>query len=341
MKKHISCDNLLEEKIMLINDEIYGVFEVDRVIEELILSEPVQRLKGIHQGGASYLVNKKWNVTRFEHSLGVMLLIKKLGGSIEEQIAGLLHDVSHTAFSHVIDFVFENKDEDYHEKIYSSVVKNSEIPSILAKNGYHYEDILLDETKWTLLEQPAPDLCADRIDYTLRDMYVYGHISLEEVNRFLNNLIVVKGKIYLRNIEIAEWFVETYYKEVIDFFMEPLNIYGNDMLAKTLKMSLEKRILNENDFLGKDDELLDKIKSSGDYELLHLLRKINPNVQVIEDRENYDLHRKNKVRMIDPSIIMENKLIPVSQLSEKVKIMGNKANEKSTIGMHLRILSNK
>ena len=38
-----------------------------------------------------------------------MLLIKKLGGSVEEQIAGLLHDVSHTAFSHVIDYVFDNK----------------------------------------------------------------------------------------------------------------------------------------------------------------------------------------------------------------------------------------
>lgn len=88
------------------------------------------------------------------HSVGVMLLIKKLGGSLEEQIVGLLHDVFHTAFSHVIDFVLENKEEDYHEKIYDSVVKNSEIPTILAKYNLNYEDILLDDTKWTLLEQP-------------------------------------------------------------------------------------------------------------------------------------------------------------------------------------------
>lgn len=50
-------------------------------------------------------MNKEWNVTRFDHSVGVMLLVKKLGGSVEEQIAGLLHDVSHTAFSHVVDYV--------------------------------------------------------------------------------------------------------------------------------------------------------------------------------------------------------------------------------------------
>lgn len=102
---------------MIISDVLYGEFEVDVVLEELILSKPMQRLKGIHQAGASYLMNEKWNVTRFDHSVGVMLLVKKLGGSVEEQIAGLLHDVSHTAFSHVIDYVFDNEDESYHEEI--------------------------------------------------------------------------------------------------------------------------------------------------------------------------------------------------------------------------------
>ncbi|KHF37985.1 HD domain-containing protein [Halalkalibacter okhensis] len=325
---------------MYIYDKIYGEFKVDKVLEELILSEPVQRLKGIHQGGASYLVNEKWNETRFDHSVGVMLLIRKLGGSLEEQIAGLLHDVSHTAFSHVIDFVFENKEEDYHEKIYSAVVKNSEIPAILAKYDLNYEEILFDDSKWTLLEQSAPELCADRVDYTLRDMYAYGNISLEEVKRFLHDLIVSEGKMHLQNIEVAEWFVETYYKEVIDFFMDPLNIYGYDMLAKTLKLSLEKNILTINDFLDKDDDLLNKIKSSDDKELLGLLRKLNPNVQVKEDRENFDLHRKNKLRMINPSIYRNGELIPASELSERIKTMGNVAYEKATKGMFVRIVSN-
>ncbi len=38
-----------------------------------------------------------------------MMLVNRLGGSLEEQIAALLHDVSHTAFSHVIDYVLEQK----------------------------------------------------------------------------------------------------------------------------------------------------------------------------------------------------------------------------------------
>ncbi|OFD51069.1 hypothetical protein BWGOE3_11520 [Bacillus mycoides] len=325
---------------MIISDVIYGEFKVDKVLEELILSKPVQRLKGVHQAGASYLMNEKWNVTRFDHSVGAMLLIKKLGGSVEEQIAGLLHDVSHTAFSHVIDYVFDNENESYHEEIFSAVVKNSEIPAILSKHGYNYEDILLDDSKWTLLERSAPELCADRVDYTLRDMYTYGYISLEEAQNFLDDLIAVNGKMVLQNIEIAEWFTKTYYKEVIDFFMKPLNIYGNDMLAKTLKLALHKKIIHPDDFLLEDHELISKLQLCKDQEVDALLRKVHPSIEVKEDRNEYDLHQKNKVRLIDPPLLREGKIVQSSVVSEKIRQMSDIAYEKAVRGMYVKVISN-
>ncbi|PEL53555.1 HD domain-containing protein [Bacillus toyonensis] len=325
---------------MIISDVLYGEFEVDQVLEELILSKPVQRLKGIHQAGASYLMNEKWNVTRFNHSVGVMLLIKKLGGSVEEQIAGLLHDVSHTTFSHVMDYVFDNMNESYHEEIFSSVVKNSEIPAILSKYGYNYEDILLDDSKWTLLERSAPELCADRVDYTLRDMYTYGYVSLEKVHNFLSDVIEVDGKMVLQNIKMAEWFTETYYKEVIDFFMQPTNIYGNDMLAKTLKLALHKQVIHADDFLLEDHELIVKLQLCNDSEVHALLSKVHPNVKVREDRSEYDLHQKNKVRLIDPPLLREGKIVQSSVVSEKIREMSDIAYEKSVRGMYVKVISN-
>ncbi|WP_426951421.1 HD domain-containing protein [Bacillus mycoides] len=325
---------------MIISDVIYGEFKVDKVLEELILSKHVQRLKGVHQAGASYLMNEKWNVTRFDHSVGAMLLIKKLGGSVEEQIAGLLHDVSHTAFSHVIDYVFDNENESYHEEIFSAVVKNSEIPAILSKHGYNYEDILLDDSKWTLLERSAPELCADRVDYTLRDMYTYGYVSLEEAQNFLEDLIAVNGKMVLQNIEIAEWFTKTYYKEVIDFFMKPINIYGNDMLAKTLKLALHKKIIHPDDFLLEDHELITKLQLCKDQEVDALLRKVHPSIEVKEDRNEYDLHQKNKVRLIDPPLLREGEVIRSSVVSEKIRQMSDIAYEKAIRGMYVKVISN-
>ncbi|MGH0942415.1 HD domain-containing protein [Bacillus mycoides] len=324
---------------MIILDVIYGEFKVDKVLEELILSKHVQRLKGVHQAGASYLMNEKWNVTRFDHSVGAMLLIKKLGGSVEEQIAGLLHDVSHTAFSHVIDYVFDNKNESYHEEIFSSVVKNSEIPAILSKHGYNYEDILLDDSKWTLLEKSAPELCADRVDYTLRDMYTYGYISLEEAQDFLNDLIEVNGKMVLQNIGIAEWFTKTYYKEVIDFFMKPMNIYGNDMLAKTLKLALHKKVIHVDDFLLEDDKLIEKLQLCKDTEVRALLSKVHPNVKVEEDRNDYDLYQKNKVRLIDPPLLHEGEVVQSSIVSENIRQMSDIAYEKAVRGMYVKVIS--
>ncbi|PFF06341.1 hypothetical protein CN315_20480 [Bacillus cereus] len=324
---------------MIISDVLYGEFEVDSVVEELIVSKSVQRLKGIHQNGASYLINENWNVTRFDHSVGVMLLIKKLGGSVEEQIAGLLHDVSHTAFSHVIDYIFDNSNESYHEEIFSSVVKNSEIPAILAKYGYNYEDILLDDSKWTLLERSAPELCADRVDYTLRDMYTYGYISLEEVHSFLEDVIAVEGKMVLQSIEMADWFTETYYKEVIDFFMKPMNIYGNDMLAKTLKLAIHKKIIQADDFLLEDDELILKLKQCSDPEVHALVSKVHPNVKVKEDRNDFDLQQKNKVRLIDPPLLHDGKVIHSSVVSENIRKMSEVAYEKAVRGMYVKVIS--
>lgn len=76
---------------MYLKDYLYGEYIVEPVIEELINTKEVQRLKNIHQGGASYLVNPNCNVSRYEHSIGVMLRIRLLGGRIEEQIAGSLN----------------------------------------------------------------------------------------------------------------------------------------------------------------------------------------------------------------------------------------------------------
>jgi HD superfamily phosphohydrolase len=97
-----------------------------------------------------------------------------LGGSELEQIAGLLHDISHTAFSHVGDYVFDNTDEDYHEKVFAEVLCKSEVPDVLLSYGYNVNQILYGI--FDILEQPLPSLCADRLDYTLRDG-VHGGVS--------------------------------------------------------------------------------------------------------------------------------------------------------------------
>ncbi len=97
--------------MMQIDDPVYGPFLVDEVIADLIATESVQRLARIHQAGAAFIPFPRANSTRLEHSLGVVKVVQVLGGGIEEQVASLLHDISHGAFSHVIDYLFEDESE--------------------------------------------------------------------------------------------------------------------------------------------------------------------------------------------------------------------------------------
>jgi uncharacterized protein len=323
---------------MVIKDDIYGEFIITGVLEELINSRAVQRLKGIHQGGASYLVNKDWSVTRYEHSIGVMLLIKKLGGSMEQQIAGLLHDISHTAFSHVIDFVFDNKEEDFHEQKFSQIIENSDIPEILTRHGYKYEDLVLDHSQWSLLEQPAPFLCADRVDYTLRDMYQYGQIRMDEVNSFLEKLIVWEGRMVLRDIGTAEWFVKIYYKETINFFMDPLNIYGYHLLTGILQLAFQKQIISMEDMFKTDAEVMDLLHSADDEDINVLLKKLHDKVTVTEDKNEYDFHHKNKIRHIDPEILVNDRPVKSSAISKDIRKITEDSLTKAIEGIYVKVI---
>lgn len=321
---------------MRIEDKIYGEFEVEGVLEELINTKVVQRLKNIHQGGASYLVNPNWNVTRYDHSVGTMIFIKIIGGSLEEQIAGLLHDISHTAFSHVVDFALNKSNEDYHEEIFERIVETSDIPKILTKYGYDYKDILYNETKWTLLERSAPALCADRIDYTLRDMYSYGYISLVAIKNFLDSLEVKDGEIVINSINAAEWFVNTYYKEVIGFFLNPLNIYAYNRLSNALKVALDNEIITLEDLLQVDNYVLTILKNSKNEEVRSLIQSLNYNVDVVENKEEYDIHQVNKLRLIDPTVIIDGVLSKASEKSTLIKILGEQAMQKSIEGVFVK-----
>ena len=166
-------------------DELYGKYYVNDIIFEIMESSIFKRLKNIHQSGGGYLVNELWNVTRYEHSVGTMILSLKFGGNVEEQIKSLLHDISHSAFSHVIDYILKNNNEDYHEIIQEDFLKNKELFGIFKKHNLNLDIIM--STNYNLLDADLPDLSFDRIDYTFRDLFRQKLITKDDIN-FLKKL---------------------------------------------------------------------------------------------------------------------------------------------------------
>src|SRR5690242_2968432 len=94
----------------LIVHTIYRDLQVtEPVLIDLFNSATMERIKHIHQYGATdYVIVQNKEYTRYEHCVGVWALLRIYGAPLEEQIAGLLHDASHTVFSHVGDILFDH-----------------------------------------------------------------------------------------------------------------------------------------------------------------------------------------------------------------------------------------
>lgn len=296
---------VFKQKEMKYIDKIYGEHEFSGVIEEIIQTNIFRRLKKIHQGGSIFLVNPQINHTRFEHSIGVMLIIKKLGGSIEEQIAGLLHDISHTAFSHLIDYVLDVEGEDYHERRYVDVLKDNELNAVFEK--YQLKGtVFIDIEKFKLLEYPLPYLSADRIDYTLRDMFQIGKVSLKEISWFINGLDSFDNRIVLKSKAYGEWFQEKYNFLTTEYFEGEENIEINVIMTKIIKYCLGNGVIQEKDFFEDDFSLIDKINQK--YNLMQWIDKIRGG-----ELENNKLTTKK--RIVDPEIIVNDQILPLSEVN--------------------------
>ncbi|WP_316849414.1 HD domain-containing protein [Pedobacter agri] len=256
-----------------LSDFLYGKLEFPQIFAELLETDAVKRLSGIHQSGAIFLVNPDICHSRLEHTIGVTMLIKKMGGSELEQIAGLLHDVSHTAFSHVGDYVFDHVDEDYHEKVFAEVIYRSEIPDVLLKYGYNVNQILYGT--FDILEQPLPLLCADRLDYTLRDAVHGGIISRQSAREFLSAVVLSDGKIAVTKDGQVKWINEVFEKLNNEVFKLPLHLYANGKMAELIRSFLKKGLLKESDMFKTDTLLLNKIRTTFEgYEAIKSIKQL-------------------------------------------------------------------
>lgn len=286
---------------MHIEDKVYGRYTItDPLIKELILSAPLQRLKDLHQAGASQFLFPERQNTRFEHSLGVWYLLQQKGASRREQVAGLLHDTPHTAFSHVIDFVFPNVQHNYHEQCFEKVLQPSEIPHILQRYGFTLDQVINHEGL-TLLEKEIPDLCADRFDYAVRDACAVGvqRAHFQAYPRFITNH---NGELMFTDAKVAREFAS-------DFMDFDANRWGSAreaaiyrVLADAIKSAYDANQITEADLFGTDASLFAKLRSLTLNTVRERLALLTPFFQVVED-EHGPYVVKPKIRYVDPQIV--------------------------------------
>lgn len=289
---------------MEIKDRVYGFEQIDEpVLLELLQSAAVKRLGGVLQHGISGLIGLTRPVTRLEHSLGVMVLVRRLGGGVKEQIAALLHDVSHTAFSHVIDYVVQNHDgQSYHEEMKEQFMAGSDLPAGLAGYGYDWRDFLHEE-HYPLLEQPAPRLCADRLDYFLRDSLDLGLISPAGITQALAHLVVHEGRIMADDLAVARWLAYSYIAADEASWANFREVGLYEVTAKAIQRGLAIGAIAESDFWGDDQGLWGRLQAGSDPLLKQLFAQISVDSRFVWDEQQPDFWVGTKLRTIDPDVV--------------------------------------
>lgn len=199
---NIVNQKLEEEKVF--KDPVHRYIHVrDQLIWELINTSEFQRLRRIRQLGTSYTTFHGAEHSRFNHSLGVYEVMRRIldkfteGGAWEEEdrllclSAALLHDVGHGPFSHSFEKVFHTDHEEWTQAI---LVGDTQINRVLKKVSTHFPQKVSEVISKTyenklIVSLISSQIDADRMDYLLRDAYYtgvnYGNFDIERILRVM------------------------------------------------------------------------------------------------------------------------------------------------------------
>jgi hypothetical protein len=291
---------------MTISDRVYGQINIDEpVILELLASPSLERLRGIDQHGYTRAYWPKDKIiSRLEHSIGVFWLLKKYGAPLAEQVAGLIHDISHSAFSHCVDYILNKgngQKQNHQDNIFPDFVRQSDIGSILEKYGLDLE-YLLDDNNFPLKETPLPNLCADRLDYSLRAAIVYGDLPETAANLLLDNLVTKNKAWVFKDLPSAKQYAELF-KTLNDKYYTALWAGAmHQVIGDYIGYALDKGYLGKGDLYTTDQEILDKAAffHRQDKKLLDLSKRLNIKDGFENNPNDYDRIIHLKSRLVDP-----------------------------------------
>lgn len=205
--------------------------------------------------------------TRFHHSIIVALINYHFTHDKKSSIVSLLHDAKTPCFAHVIDYVLGDYEtqESSENRGNSFLYQDQELLKMLQEDKIDIEE-LEDLSKFPILENKTPKLCADRLDGVLHTCAIWLHThSLNEIKEVYDNLTVLESngtlELGFNSEEKALKFVQmvlVYAKELQGNKDKFVMQYISDMI----KILIEKRIITLKDlYIKTESEIITKLES--------------------------------------------------------------------------------
>ncbi len=304
--------------------------EIPEFINEAIEAIEMQRLKDvgmncgceytsfpIYQNGATY--------SRYEHSIGVALIIWHFTNDIAQSLSGLFHDISTPCFAHVIDFL--NNDHltqsSTEEKTEFYIENSKVIQKVLKKYGLTTKQVS-DYHNYPIADNDTPRLSSDRLEYTLGNLinFEFGDKNLSK--RLYDDLTVgisEEGVVELmfKSEECASIFTQMAIKCSTIYECDS-DRYSMQSLALLLKQAVKDGIITSDDFYTTEPEIIEKLTKNQKYnELWKQYRKMEKVYTSQTPKDGY-LKIFAKKRYINPYVLNKGRITDINpQIKEELE----------------------
>ena len=300
----------------------------------------LQRLKGIGLlCGTDWtkLYKNRFYYSRFDHSVGVALIVWHFTHNKAQTIAGLLHDISTPTFSHVSDFrKGDALTQTATEEPTASIIRSDvQLQKMLELDGLTIGEVE-DYHLYPIADNEIPRLSADRLEYMFPSgMSLDGSWTMEEVARCYKDIVILKNEdgideLGFKHTEIAEEYCRHFCMigHILQLNENKLTL---QLLGVIMNQAVELKILSEQDFMklseqqvtGKIEFAINSNKNLPDsfanlYRTFRNMTFIEHTNKALPPEDYFSVSLKVKQRYINPLVKDGVRLSSVSESAEKL-----------------------
>jgi HD superfamily phosphohydrolase len=330
---------------LIINDVLYGSIKFTPLLQKIIDSPYFQRLGYLHQLGMCHLVYPGATHTRKSHSLGVshlaglwMTHLQQLQPELHitprmielVRIAGLLHDVGHTMFSHLFDhdiaplLNIQHKDHEERSILLLNVINQEQQLGLTEKEVNVISNMIKGTSTSSypkyMFQIVSSVIDVDKMDYLRRDSYYTAVPCGFQYDRIINNSRVIDGELC---------FHEKVAKNILQMLHTRYYFYSEIYHHKTcmvLDVMMRDAIIAALPFLPIETYFQDETKwcTLNDHSIITMIKTCPEATQAqdilkrIETRNLYNKRVSNNERVSNKKkVVLKNPLIPNSEPNTK------------------------
>lgn len=260
--------------------ELWRIYhpEFPEFLREFAATPPMERLKDVGMNcGCEYTQFPRFaeigTYSRYDHSLGVALIVWHFTGDMAQSLAGLFHDVTTPVFAHVVDFLNGDhlRQESTEAGVEGCLATSPEVMALLRKYGVALEQVA-DYHRYPIADNDSPALSADRLEYTLGNLLNYGFAGLDTIREFYEDLTVGKDEggapeLIFRTPEIAAAFTSAALKNA-HVYVADEDRFAMESLARLLRLALQRGVLTPADLHTTEPPVIEKLKSDTTCQML-------------------------------------------------------------------------